>query len=78
MKIDQNIYNLLFLALLCMLHTSKGITISKFGYGIEFWVIEFISCIFFAFVYLRFTVLKKSSKCLTIKKSDTNKDEIHN
>tara|TARA_B100002019_G_C21100741_1_gene513422 strand:+ start:346 stop:582 length:237 start_codon:yes stop_codon:yes gene_type:complete len=78
MKIDQNIYNLLFLAMLCMLHTSKGITISKFGYGVEFWVIELISCIFFAFVYLRFTVLKKTSKCVTIKKSNSDKDEIHN
>lgn len=78
MNISQNIYNLLFLALLCMLHTLKGITINEFGYGGKFWVLEVISCLFFAFVYLRFTILKKSSKCVTIKNSNSDKDEIHN
>ena len=78
MKINQNIYNLLFLAILCMLHTFKGMTMSKFGYNVEFWVMEIISCIFFVFVYLRFTVLKKISKCVTIKNSNSDKDEIHN
>jgi hypothetical protein len=78
MNISQNTYNLLFLALLCMLHTLKGITLNEFGYSNKFWVLEVISCLFFAFVYMRFTILKKSSKCVTIKKSDINKDEIHN
>jgi len=66
-NIDRNIYNLLFLGLLCMLHTTKGITIAEFGYNLYFWILEVISIIFFAFVFLRFTILKKSSKCLTIK-----------
>lgn len=76
MKSNQNLYNLIFLAMLCMLHTLKGITINQYGYDIHFWILEIICCIFFGFVFLRFTVLKRTSKCVTIKKNNnTPKDE---